>query len=76
MHLAAKVLGLRVLLIDGDENRSSIDWVERTGDTIPVDVAAGSAEQIAALRGGRGYDLAVVDLLVPVRARVPGYSGG
>lgn len=62
-NIAARMLGLRVLLVDGDENRSALDWVSRGGDQMPgVDVASGSPDEIAALRRGKGYDLAVVDL--------------
>lgn len=60
--IAARVLELRVVLIDCDENRSSLDWVERAGDAAPIDVAPGSPEEVRRLRRGSGYDLAVVDL--------------
>lgn len=60
--IAAAVLGLRVLLIDGDENRSSLDWVTRAGDSSPIDVAPGTPDEVRRLRRGTGYDLAVVDL--------------
>lgn len=60
--LAAAVLGLRTLLVDGDENRSSLDWVSRHPAS-PVDVAAGSPDEVRRLRQGAGrYDLLVVDL--------------
>lgn len=60
--IAAVALGLRVLLVDGDENRSSLDWVTRAGDASPLDVAAGTPDEVRRLRQGSGYDLAVVDL--------------
>jgi len=60
--VAATVLGLRVLLVDGDENRSSLDWVTRAGDASPLDVAPGTPDEVRRLRQGSGYDLAVVDL--------------
>lgn len=60
--IAAAVLGLRVLLVDGDENRSSLDWVTRAGDASPLDVAPGTPDEVRRLRRGSGYDLAVVDL--------------
>ncbi len=60
--IAARVLGLRVLLVDGDENRSSMDWVSRGGENIPIDVAQGTPDEVRQLRQGTGYDLVVVDL--------------
>lgn len=60
--IAARVLGMRVLLVDGDENRSSLDWITRAGDSSPLDVAAGTPDEVRQLRRGTGYDLAVVDL--------------
>jgi chromosome partitioning protein len=60
--IAARELGLRVLAVDGDENRSSMDWLSRAGDSVGVDVAAGTPEEVRRLRRGIGYDLAVVDL--------------
>lgn len=63
--IAARDLGLRVLLVDADENRSALDWSESaTGELIPLDLADGTDP--AALRRLRratgGHDLAVVDL--------------
>lgn len=61
--IAARVLALRVLLVDADPNRSALDWADASGDAIPVDTADG--RDLAALRRLRRageYDLAVVDL--------------
>lgn len=60
--IAARVLGLRTLLVDGDENRSSLDWVSRGGENVPIDVAEGSPDEVRRLRQSTGYDLVVVDL--------------
>jgi len=58
--LAARVLKLRTLLVDADENRSSIDWL---GDDPDVEVADGlQVDELRRLRRGHGYDLAVLDL--------------
>jgi chromosome partitioning protein len=55
--------GLRVLLVDGDENRSAWDWAGAAGDEIPVDVHATSdPRELAKLRDADEYDLMVVDL--------------
>lgn len=60
--IAAKA-GLRVLLVDGDENRSAWDWAGAAGDEISVDVHAESdPRELARLRDAGGYDLMVVDL--------------
>src|SRR3954462_14521323 len=60
--IAARDLGLSVLLVDADENRSALDWVTRAGDTIPVDVAPGTPDQVRQLRRAAKYDLVIVDL--------------
>lgn len=60
--IAARDLGLSVLLVDADENRSALDWITRAGDAIPVDVAAGTPDEVRRLRRGSGYDLVIVDL--------------
>jgi cellulose biosynthesis protein BcsQ len=60
--IAAAVLKLRVLLIDCDENRSSLDWITRAGDTSPIDVTDGTPDQVRRLRQGSDYDLVVADL--------------
>jgi chromosome partitioning protein len=66
VHLSkiAATLGLRVLLIDCDENRSSWDWVSGGGDAMgDIDVTRATADQIPALRRGSArYDLVVIDL--------------
>lgn len=55
--------GLRVLLVDGDSNSSSMDWAGSAGDEIPVDVyAASDPRELAKLRDADEYDLMVVDL--------------
>ncbi len=61
--LAARILRLRVLLIDCDQNASALDWCAQAGDAIPVDTADGrDLSVLRQLRQGTGYDLAVVDL--------------
>lgn len=61
--IAARRLGLRVLLVDCDSNRSSLDWIEDAGAAIPVDTADGrDLVTLRQLRQAQGYDLAVVDL--------------
>lgn len=60
--LAARILKLKTLLIDADENRSALDWL---GDLPDLDVAPGL--DYDALRRMRAastspYDLAVLDL--------------
>lgn len=58
--LAARVLKLKVLVVDADENRSAVDWI---GDDPDIDVAQGlDYEKLRQLRAGRGYDLAIIDL--------------
>lgn len=55
--------GLRVLLVDGDSNGSSMDWAGTAGDEIPLDVyAASDPRELAKLRDADEYDLMVVDL--------------
>lgn len=55
--------GLAVLLVDGDQNRSSTDIAEAAGDLLPVDLADGQdPKALRRLRQATGYDLAVVDL--------------
>lgn len=60
--IAARVLGLRVLLVDGDENRSSADWAKHSPDSLGIDVAEGTPDEVRRLRRAAGYDLVVVDL--------------
>ena len=58
--LSARVLKLRTLLVDADENRTALDWL---GDDPDVDVAAGlDSAELSRLRDAQGYDLAVIDL--------------
>lgn len=58
--LAARVLKLRTLLVDADENRSALDWL---GDDPDVEVAPGlDPDALRRLRAGHGYDVAVIDL--------------
>lgn len=62
VHLAvisARVLQLRVLVVDGDENRTSLDWLKRSTE---LDVAPGTPGEVRKLRKAAGYDLVVVDL--------------
>lgn len=58
--------GLRVLLVDADENHSVLDWADDAPDAAaPFDVAAATgdaAEHLADLRKARRWDLIVVDL--------------
>lgn len=55
--------GLSVLLVDGDANRSAMDWAEQSGDALPVDVSDGQdVAELRRLRAADGYDLAIVDL--------------
>lgn len=55
--------GLRVLLVDGDSNRSAMDWAGSAGDEVPLDVyAANDPRELAKLRDADEYDLMVVDL--------------
>lgn len=55
--------GLSVLLVDGDANRTALDWAGQAGDAIPLDVAEGdNPDDLRRLRDAGGYDLAVVDL--------------
>lgn len=62
--MAARLLGLRVLLIDADQNRSALDWCAQAEEAlVPLDVAEGlDHTALRRLRQGSGYDLAVVDL--------------
>lgn len=61
--IAARGLGLRVMLVDCDSNRSALDWTERAGDAIPVDAVDGQdLTRLRQLRRATGYDLAVLDL--------------
>lgn len=63
MAAIAGQAGLRVLLVDGDNNRSAWDWAGAAGDEIPVDVHATSdPRELAKLRDANEYDLMVVDL--------------
>lgn len=55
--------GLSVLVVDGDRNRSALDWCDAAGDALPVDVAeADDPDQLRRLRTAGGYDVAIVDL--------------
>lgn len=55
--------GLSVLLVDGDANRSAMDWAESAGDRLPIDVADGQDPTVLSrLRRAGEYDLVVVDL--------------
>jgi chromosome partitioning protein len=63
--IAAKLLKLKVLVVDGDDNHSSINWYSESSDAdMPFDVAAGNADaaQLADLQISANYDLSVVDL--------------
>jgi chromosome partitioning protein len=61
-HVAA-LDGAKVLVVDGDPNRTAADWIEQADEAVPVDVAEGSdARSLARIRHVRGYDLAVIDL--------------
>lgn len=68
IHLAriASEQGLSVLLVDADDNHSTVDWADTADDTVaPFDVASATgaaAEHLSDLRRGSGYDLIVVDL--------------
>jgi len=61
--IAARVMGLRVLLVDADPNGSAVDWM---GDADELDVTEGldhdALRRLRDARGPRTYDLAVVDL--------------
>jgi chromosome partitioning protein len=63
-YIAAVVLRLRVLVIDGDPNRSSMRWLRRLAEAegVTLDVATATTEQIRELRRAGGYDLLVLDL--------------
>lgn len=60
--IASRDLGLSVLVVDADENRSALDWITRAGDLIPVDVAPGTPDEVRRLRKSSRYDLVIVDL--------------
>lgn len=68
VHIAriAAEHGLRVLLVDADENHSAIDWAESSPEAAsPFDIAAATgdaAAHLADLRKARRRDLIVVDL--------------
>lgn len=63
MATACSRAGHRVLVVDADENRSSIDWIESADEAIPVDVASGrDVGELVSLRDVQGYDLVFVDL--------------
>lgn len=60
--LAARVLKLRALVVDADENRSALDWI---GDAEDLDVAPGlDYDALRRMRAASSapYDLAVIDL--------------
>lgn len=63
----ARILGLRVLFIDSDRNRSSLDIIEAGGpDIYPFDAAPAideaARDAIASVHGHHNFDLVVVDL--------------
>lgn len=60
--LAARLLSLRVLVVDCDPNRSAYDWLTRAGDAAGVDIAAATPDEVRRLRRAHRYDLVVVDL--------------
>ncbi|GAA3676010.1 ParA family protein [Nocardioides ginsengisoli] len=65
--IAAKHLGLKTLVVDGDKNKSTVNWYSESEDqNMPFDVAEGAEEgQIASLsklRRSTNYDLTIVDL--------------
>lgn len=63
LAVIAAQAGLRVLLVDGDTNSSTMDWAGTAGDEIPLDVYATSdPHELAKLRDADEYDLMVVDL--------------
>ncbi|MGH4001562.1 MAG: ParA family protein [Pseudonocardiaceae bacterium] len=70
-HLAwflAVMLGLKVLLVDADDNHSSADWCDDAisrGREVPFDhtIAAGSdAAHLAGVRNATDYDVVIIDL--------------
>jgi cellulose biosynthesis protein BcsQ len=64
---ASRRLGLRVLLVDSDPNRSALDVVESAGpEVMPFDAAPGlddaSHDALAEVHGHTAFDLVVADL--------------
>ena len=63
LAVIAAQAGAGVLLVDGDANRSTMDWAGSAGEEIPLDVYATSdPRELAKLRDADEYDLMVVDL--------------
>lgn len=65
VNLAAVLAGagVKVLVIDADENRSAADWIDGSDDTIRVDLdTVDRARTLRQLTGVQGYDVLVVDL--------------
>lgn len=55
--------GVKVLVIDADENRSTADWIDGSADTIHVDLdTVDRARTLRQLTAVQGYEVLVVDL--------------
>jgi chromosome partitioning protein len=60
---AARLMRMRVLLVDADPNKSSLDAAMAAGDGMPFDVTQGlDHEKLAGLHQSTKYDLVVIDL--------------
>jgi chromosome partitioning protein len=60
---ATRLLGLRVLLVDADPNRSASDAAVAAGNLMPFDVAEGlDHDKLVQLHRATQYDLVVIDL--------------
>jgi CobQ/CobB/MinD/ParA family nucleotide binding protein len=60
---ACRRLGLDVLLVDADPNRSALDHALAAGDSMPLTVSEGyDHDQLVRLHNGTTHDLVVVDL--------------